>query len=137
MLWCISLAKCRDQATGAPLSAKEESSKSCILHLTVSPFPLHNPMDIPTFLTFLICCALGFWYYSSPSHFSTLFMHRICFPLFSAIQRGDAILPNTLPATSYCLMPHRTLLGGICAAAAWKIFMFPPARLLFSLSHHL
>ena len=68
----------------------------------------------------------GFQYYSSPFHFTTLFIHRGCFPLFSAIRRGDVIPPNTPPATSYCLMPHRTLVVVLCAAAACKIFIGLP-----------
>lgn len=48
LLWLQS----RDQAPRISFSPKEESSKSSILHFTLSPL-FYNPMDIPTFFTLL------------------------------------------------------------------------------------
>lgn len=115
-----------EQRSGSSSSACTSAGK-----LQDSPSVLFHPtaLWIPTFLTFLICSALEFlvllftfpFFYSVPAH-----------PLFSAIPRADVIAPDTLPATSCYFMPHHILVGVICAAASWKIFMcFPLPKYCF------
>lgn len=65
-------------------------------------------LPLCSYIGFVFCCSLPF-------------------------RRGDVIPPNTPPAVSYCLMPHCTIAGVICAAAAWKIFVcFPQSNYCFA-----
>lgn len=120
LLGLLSLAESRGQATAASLSLKEESSRLFISHLTLSPIWPHTLCISIHSLNFSSTVCWGFWYCSSPFHFTTLLIHGL-FPF------EEKILFHLIPhLTFYCLMPHHILAGVICAAAAWIIFLWFP-----------